>query len=155
MTGDRRPMRADPAGTPAPAYRRATPADIPGIMALRGAVRENRLRDPSRVTAVDCLWFVEHSDIWVCEVTGLLAGFSAADPRDGSIWALFLDPAFEGRGLGTALLARACDTLRAAGHSRATLGTEPGTRAEGFYRHVGWTPTGRPPDGEAGFSLEL
>jgi ribosomal protein S18 acetylase RimI-like enzyme len=68
---------------------------------------------------------------------GVIQGFAAGDPRDGSIFALFVDPAHEGRGIGRALLALACGTLRAAGFATATLSTEPGTRAERFYRTNG------------------
>jgi ribosomal protein S18 acetylase RimI-like enzyme len=74
--------------------------------------------------------------------------FSAGDPRDGSIWALFVDPAFEGRGIGRDLLALACGTVRAAGFGTTRLNTEPGTRADGFYRANGWIETGRSAKGE-------
>jgi hypothetical protein len=36
--------------------RKATRADIPRIMEIRAAVRENRLRDPSRVTVDHVAW---------------------------------------------------------------------------------------------------
>ena len=49
-----------------------------------------------------------------------MRGFSPGDPRDGSIWALFVDPADEGRGIGRALLALACDTVRVAGFYTVT-----------------------------------
>jgi hypothetical protein len=46
---------------------------------IRGAVRENRLSDPTRVTAADILWFVEHGPIWVFDAAGRIAGFAAGD----------------------------------------------------------------------------
>ena len=46
-----------------------------------------------------------------------------------SIWALFVNPANEGRDIGPAQLALACDTVRFAGFDTATLSTEPGTGA--------------------------
>jgi GNAT superfamily N-acetyltransferase len=109
------------------------------ITEIRLAVRENRLTDPSRVTDADYLWFSENPGIWVWEEDGRILGFSAADTRDGTIWALFIDPGHEGRGIGRALLAKACDVLRDAGHRDATLGTQPGSRADRFYRQAGWT----------------
>jgi ribosomal protein S18 acetylase RimI-like enzyme len=118
--------------------RRAVEADIPRIVEIRMGVRENRLSDPSRVTPADIAWFIEHGPIWVWDETGRVAGFSAADPRDGSMWALFVDPADEHHSIGQALLERACETLRAAGHRHATLSTDAGTRAERFYRRNGW-----------------
>lgn len=123
--------------------RRATDDDIPAMKVLRAAVRENRLSDPNRVKDEDIRWFIANPGmfLWVDD-TGRLLGFSAADPRDGSIWALFIDPESEGRGIASALLSRACNVLEDAGHARAWLTTDPGTRAEGFYRRKGWVVTG-------------
>ena len=121
--------------------RRALLEERPRITEIRLAVRENQLLDPSRVTDADYQWFSENPGIWVWEEDGQILGFSAADTRDGTIWALFIDPGHEGRGIGRALLAKACDVLRQAGHRAATLGTEPGSRADGFYRQGGWTPS--------------
>jgi GNAT superfamily N-acetyltransferase len=120
-------------------------------METRAAVRENRLSDSSKIAVADYLWFIDNSAIWVWEDSGQILGFSAGDPRDGSIWALFVAPDGEGRGIGRALLRRACDGLRAAGHRRAVLGTEPGTRAEGFYLREGWSRIGTRPNGEVAF----
>jgi GNAT superfamily N-acetyltransferase len=106
-------------------------------------VRENRLSDPSRVTIDHVRWFIGNPGIFVWEDEGGVVGFSAADPRDGNIWALFMDPAYEGRGIGRALFERACNVLREAGCSRMWLTTDPGTRAEAFYRAAGWTMVGR------------
>lgn len=122
--------------------RRATKADIARITVIRRAVRENQLTDPSRVTTADVLWFIENPGIFVWQEPHEIAGFSAADPRDGNIWALFVDPAYEGRGIGRALFARACEVLREAGCPRWWLTTSPGSRAERLYRRAGWQPTG-------------
>ena len=86
---------------------------------------------------------------------GRILGFSAADTRNGTIWALFIDPDHEGRSIGRALLARACDVLREAGHRAATLGTEPGSRADCFYREAGWTALHIDKRGEQVFRLAL
>jgi GNAT superfamily N-acetyltransferase len=135
--------------------RRATLADIPRITEIRGAVRENRLSDPSRVTMADLQWQVAHSPIHVWEVGGVINGFSAGDPRDGSIFALFVDPAFEGQGIGQALILAACRSLARAGHRIAKLSTEPGTRAERFYLRNGWHAKGLDARGEMVFEKVL
>jgi GNAT superfamily N-acetyltransferase len=135
--------------------RRARPEERPRISEIRFAVRENQLLDPSRVTDADYLWFSENPGIWVWEENGRVLGFSAADTRDGTIWALFIDPDHEGRGIGRALLAKACDMLREAGHGTATLGTEPGSRADRFYREAGWTALHIDGRGEQVFRLAL
>lgn len=74
--------------TTSPVIRQATEADIPRLIEIRAAVRENQLRDPSRATPADYTWFIAHSDIWLWTDYGTILGFSAGDPRDGSIWAL-------------------------------------------------------------------
>jgi GNAT superfamily N-acetyltransferase len=135
--------------------RSATPADIPRIMEIRGAVRENRLSDPSRVTAADVLWHIAHSPIHLWDARGVIKGFSAGDPRNGSIFALFVDPAFEGQGIGQELIMAACRSLAAAGHRIARLSTEPGTRAERFYLQNGWRAKGLDARGEMVFEKEL
>ena len=76
------------------------------------------------MTDADYAWFEEHPGIWVWEESGHILGFSASDTRDGTIWALFVDPACERRGIGRALLAAACETLRCAGHRTAMLTTD-------------------------------
>lgn len=122
--------------------RKATYADIPRLFEIRLGVRENKLLSPTYVTVVDCIRFIDGSGgFWVREEGGRVLGFSAPDTRDGSVWALFVDPAHEGRGIGRALLGAACGTL-AAHFEHATLSTGPGTRADRFYRADGWIDVG-------------
>ncbi len=118
-------------------------------------MQENQLSDPSLVTDADYAWFAEHPGIWVWEEEGEILGFSAGDTRDGTIWALFVDPAHHHRGIGRALFEAACDTLRRAGHRSAMLTTDPGTRAERFYRAAGWTVVGTSKRGELMFTSIL
>jgi len=68
--------------------RNATRVDIPRIVEIRALVRENKLRDPSRVTIEDICWFIDNPGIFVWIEDNRIVGFSAADPRDGSIFAL-------------------------------------------------------------------
>jgi ribosomal protein S18 acetylase RimI-like enzyme len=135
--------------------RRATPDDIDQLIRIRGAVQENRLRDPASVTRADYDWFVKHGHIWLTEVGGEVAGFAAGDPRDGTIWALFVDPRFEGAGIGAILLANVCADLKAAGHSELRLSTDPATKAARLYGKLGWEEQGLLPDGEMAFRLVL
>ena len=122
--------------------RKASRADIPRLKEIRDTVRENKLGDPSRVTIDHYHWFIDNPGIFVWEEEGTIVGFSEADPRDCSICALFMDAAHEGRGIAQALFERACNVLRDAHCSRMWLTTDPGTRAERFYRRAGWRVTG-------------
>jgi GNAT superfamily N-acetyltransferase len=130
--------------------RKATRVDYPRISEIRFAVRENRLSNPASIgPVVD--WLFDNSTFWVWEEDGAIQGFSAADPRDGSIFALFVHPSYERRGIGRALLTLDCSVLKESGHAIATLTTEAGTRAERFYRIDGWIEVGRKEDGQIVF----
>jgi GNAT superfamily N-acetyltransferase len=122
--------------------RKATKDDVPRIMEIRAGVGENRLRDPSRVTMEDVCWFVDNPGVFLWEEDGSIVGFSASDPRNGNIFALFVEERYERRGIGKALFERACKVLVDAGCTRMWLTTWPGTRAERFYREAGWRVTG-------------
>jgi len=136
--------------------RLATDADIARIYQIRFSVSENLLSDPSLVTAEHVGWFIEQEALWVWhEADGLVTGFSGCDVRDGTVWALFVAPGHEGKGIGRALLNQACDALREAGHAAATLTTGAGTRAERHYRADGWSVIGTTANGDLVFQKEL
>lgn len=136
--------------------RKATLADRPRISEVRLAVRENQLSAASAgkvETTAD--WIFENATFWVWEEAGAIQGFSVADPRDGTIFGLFIHPDYEGRGLARALLPLACADLKASGFAVATLTTDPGTRAARFYRQNGWEEIGRQDNGEIIFQKAL
>lgn len=135
--------------------RKAVLADIPAVMAIRAAVRENRAVEADPVTGDDVIDFMASEDVWVWVEDGRILGFSAGDAECGWIWALFVDPEQEGRGIGRALLQCACNSLEQAGFDHATLTTDPGTRAERFYTRGGWIATGRTKQGEIIFRRRL
>lgn len=134
--------------------RKAVHADIPRIREIRANVRENRLSDPSRVTLEDILWFIDNPGIFVWGEDGTIVGFSAADTRNGNIWALFVDESHQHRGIGRALFGRAVAALAEAGYDRIWLTTGHGTRAERFYRRAGGEPAGEL-DGEMVFTWTI
>jgi GNAT superfamily N-acetyltransferase len=140
---------------PSATYRLACAADIPAMSAIRLAVLENRLRDPSRVTLK---MYEDYLDAlgrgWVCERDGVIAGFAYAERDAGSIWALFVDPAHEGAGIGKQLLALATSYLFGLGHTKVVLSTGPDTRADRFYTAQGWQRSHRDGEAEACFTLE-
>ena len=140
---------------PSATYRLACAADIPAMSAIRLAVLENRLRDPSRVTLK---MYEDYLDAlgrgWVCERDGVIAGFAYAERDVGSIWALFVDPAHEGAGIGKQLLALATSYLFGLGHTKVVLSTGPDTRADRFYTAQGWQRSHRDGEAEACFTLE-
>lgn len=134
--------------------RAATEADIPAMMELRLSVQENRLFDPGQVTAEDCRGYVTRGHMWVWDEDGAILGFSAGTGDTGWIWALFVRPGHERRGIGRALFATACAALIGAGHRTLRLSTDPDTRAARFYRAAGWHETGQTPEGELIFAFD-
>ena len=123
--------------------RQAVPADWPEVMALRLSVAENRLSDPSKVTQAMYEDYILHAGRgWVAETDGRIAGFCIA-ARDGEVWALFVRPGLEGRGLGQVLMTACVDWLTSLGVGEAVLETGAGTRAERFYRRFGWREAAR------------
>ena len=135
--------------------RQAIEADIPEMMALRLSVGENRLSDPGQVTAEDCRRYVTRGHMWVWDQDGEILGISAATFDTGWIWALFVRPGHEGRGIGRALFAAACDALIGAGFRTLHLCTDPDTRAARFYHAAGWREAGRTPEGELIFAFDV
>lgn len=135
--------------------RRAVPADLPRVWAIRHGVRENRLSDPSKVSDAEVRWYLEEAVFLVSEANGAVQGFACANPRIGLVWALFVDPDAEGRGHGRALLDALCAALAEAGLAQAHLTTGPATRAAAFYARRGWRCTGRVWGGEAAFVRDL
>ena len=134
--------------------RRATLADIPAMWRIRLAVRENALSNPARITE---RMYRDYLDAlgrgWVAELDGEIIGFSYADRTDGSIWALFVDPAREGLGAGKRLLRLAADWLFETGFDEVRLGTAARTRADRFYAAQGWTREGMKDEVEVWFRL--
>jgi len=123
--------------------REATAADIKQIMKVRFAVKENVLSNPDLVTEADCAEFMfERDKGWVYEIDGVVVGFSIVDLKDNNIWALFLEPEFENRGIGQKLHDIMLDWYFSQTDKTVWLGTSPGTRAEGFYRKSGWKDVG-------------
>lgn len=123
--------------------REATVADIKQIQIVRNSVKENTLSNPDLVTDKDCEEFItQRGKGWVCEVDNRIAGFAIVDLKENNIWALFLDPEFERKGIGQALHKKMLDWYFLQTRNKVWLGTAFHTRAETFYRRAGWKEAG-------------
>ena len=133
--------------------------DIAPTTTLRLSVRENILSDPSLVTdEMVNVAVTKAGRGWVWEEDRTILGFSIAlldeEYHGPRIWALFVTPGCERRGIGRALLDKAVAWLWSMDVSRIFLSTDPGTRAERFYRESGWQAGRTLENGEIEFSLE-
>jgi GNAT superfamily N-acetyltransferase len=124
-------------------YREATIEDIPQIQIVRNSVKENTLSDPGLVTDKDCVDFLTvRGKGWVCTADNQVVGFAIADLKDNNIWALFVHPDYENKGIGKQLHHMMLDWYFAQTKKTVWLGTAFNTRAEQFYRKAGWTEAG-------------
>src|SRR5688500_7232524 len=106
--------------------RLATLADIDAMHQLRLSVQENILADPQRVAPQHYVLMLEkHGRGWVYELEGKIVGFAVADHSRRNIWALFVNPAFEGHGIGRALHDAMVSWLFERGNEPLWLTTEP------------------------------
>ena len=123
--------------------REALVSDIQQIQVVRNAVKENMLSNPALVTDADCEEFMTlRGKGWVCEIDGLIVGFSIADLKENNIWALFVHPDFDKRGIGRKLHDVMLNWYFTQTKETVWLGTAPGTRAETFYHKSGWKEVG-------------
>ncbi len=137
-------------------YREATISDIEQIQYVRNAVKENVLSDPSLVPDKDVQdYIINRGKGWVCQVNGLIVGFAIADLVDNNIWALFIHPDYEARGIGKQLHGIMLDWYFSQTGKTAWLGTAPGSRAETFYRMQGWKEVGGHGKGEIKFEMDI
>lgn len=120
-------------------FREAQIADISQIQVVRNSVKENTLSNPALVTDDDCVEFLtKRGKGWVCEIDQRIVGFAIADLQGNNIWALFLHPSFEKRGIGRKLHDMMLNWYFSQDKNQVWLGTSPNTRAEHFYTKAGW-----------------
>jgi len=135
-------------------FREARITDIPQIQVVRNSVNENMLSNSALVTDNDCEnYLVNRGKGWVCEIDGRIVGFAIADLLDHNVWALFLQPGFDKKGIGRKLHDDMLDWYFSQTDSTIWLGTAPNTRAENFYRKAGWKEAGIHGKGEIKFEM--
>lgn len=135
-------------------FREAQISDIKQMQVIRHSVKENVLSDPALVTDKDCEEFLAiRGKGWVCGIENNIVGFAIADLKENNIWALFIHPQYEGRGIGKKLHAMMLDWYFKQAKEKVWLGTSPNTRAEIFYRKQGWKETGVHGKGELKFEM--
>jgi len=139
--------------------RVATEADVESLFDIRTSVLENHQSRAglARVGVTpDSVAQMLHSSsrAWIASERKQDVAFSMADASDATVFAMFVRPAFEGRGLGRILMKRAEEWLFEQGCVEIWLLTDANrdVRANGFYRHLGWDDAGIQQDGQVKFT---
>lgn len=135
-----------------PSIRPAVLGDVDAMFRIRCAVTENTLSvgelaelgiTPAtiaeRVTASPCAWVALNE--------AQVVGFAMVDLDDACLFAAFVEPAQQGRGLGVQLI-QACETALFQRHARAWLETAGDSRAARLYARLGWVRTEDLGDGD-------
>ena len=145
-----------------PSFRKATPADIPAMFAVRrdsilglapnGMSTAQSVAWASRLTLDEFSKRIVSTEFWVAEVDRVVIGWVGI--RDGEICGLYIDPQVANRGIGSALLRLAEGSMLVAGV--ATIRLDASWNSEVFYLRQGYIPEGpRPHDDARTFSKSL
>jgi GNAT superfamily N-acetyltransferase len=135
-------------------YREAKTDDIAQMQIVRNSVTENVLSNPDLVKDKDYVdYLTTRGKGWICEVENTIVGFAICDLVEDNIWALFVHPNFDKRGIGKTLHKLMMDWYFAQGKQMCWLSTEPNSRAEKFYTMQGWQAAGVYGKGEIKFEL--
>ena len=135
-------------------FREATINDFSQLHSIRIAVKENILPDPLLITEADYANFLTiRGKGWLCEIENTIVGFAIIDLKERNIWALFVHPDHERKGIGKQLQEIMLNWYFENNDETLWLGTSSGTRAESFYRKSGWKEVGRRKNGEIKFEM--
>lgn len=135
-------------------FREAKTDDITSLMLVRMSVKENVLNNLDLVTQKDNEDYLTiFGKGWLCEVNNQIVGFAIVGLKQRNIWALFVNPEYEGLGIGRKLHHLMLTWYFTQTQDKVWLGTAPKTRAEMFYRKNGWTAVGSHGKSEIKFEM--
>lgn len=134
--------------------RKAIAADIPAIWRVRYSVQENILP----LGLISDAEVQQHLEVigsgWVCERAGSICGFAIGNASNGQVWALFVEPNAQGRGIGSALHAVLLEWFRHQPARTLWLTTAEVSRARQFYEKHGWHCVGAAGKSEVRYERE-
>ena len=139
VPGDARAIATVHVATWRDAYAGLLPGEILAGLDVdeRAETWRGRLADPA-----------EGMFVLVAELGGEVRGFVSAGPdraggAGGEVYAIYVDPGWQGRGAGSRLLQAAAECLAGAGFTEARLWVFADNHpARGFYESQGWRPDG-------------
>jgi GNAT superfamily N-acetyltransferase len=128
-------------------YRNADESDAEALVLLinRAFEVEREFFTTKRIDLVETLGYFKKGMFLLAEFDGAIAGCNYIEPRgdSGYFGLLSIDPAYQGRGLGKALVERAEDHCRRAGCSRIWIRVlNHRIELPPFYEKLGYTTAG-------------
>jgi GNAT superfamily N-acetyltransferase len=131
-------------------FRETSASDIEALFSVRARTRENPISKEQLASigitteSVATRMASGRMKGWVCLDSSMVVGFCNGDAETGEVLVLAVLPGYERKGIGTCLLSRVVEWLRSVGCNTIWLAAspDPGTRAHGFYRFLGWRPNG-------------
>ncbi|MBP7173103.1 MAG: GNAT family N-acetyltransferase [Cloacibacterium sp.] len=121
---------------------------------LRMSVKENQLSNPNLISEEDYINFIDKKGkTWITEEHHKILGFATIDLENKNIWALFVHPEFEKKGIGKKLHQTMIDWYFKENNEKLWLSTAQNTRAEKFYEFLGWKKVGILDNNEIKFEL--
>jgi ribosomal protein S18 acetylase RimI-like enzyme len=131
-------------------YRRIETGDVDALFDVRANTRQNPISRERLagvgVTPRSMIDGFNAGDFcgWVSVSEHRIVGFCAGLFETGEVLALAVLPDHEGQGAGKQLLGGVVDDLQVNGATRIWLSADSNAtvRAHGFYRRLGWLPTG-------------
>ncbi|HGM5578940.1 TPA: GNAT family N-acetyltransferase [Pseudomonas putida] len=128
--------------------RQALPEDVELLFDIRTSVKQNHLSREQMhdlgITATSLTEALREAPCsWIAEYEQEAVGFAMVDLDDGELFALFVHPQHEGKGIGRLLLQQA-EAALFQHHEVIHLTTDGGQmiRANGFYQRAGWVSSG-------------
>ncbi|RPI78570.1 MAG: GNAT family N-acetyltransferase [Desulfobacteraceae bacterium] len=123
--------------------------DIDDILRIRVSTKENHfsMKDLAEVGVTPesvSMWLDGSVVGWLCEVSDKPVGFAMADSKTAEIIVVACYPEYERRGIGKKLMQKLHEWLWSFEHEEIWLWSNPDSsvRAHGFYRKLGYRPTG-------------
>jgi ribosomal protein S18 acetylase RimI-like enzyme len=131
-------------------FRETLPFDIQELFSVRARTRENAFSKEMLASigitpeSIAKQMASGRMKGWVCADSSTLVGFCNGDAETGEVLVLAVLSGYECRGIGSRLLSLVVEWLRSVGSDTLWLAASPDTslRAHGFYRSLGWRPTG-------------
>lgn len=145
--------------------RKAELADAAGIAKVHVATWQHAYRGQIADSYLDSLTVENRTNKWlenlsrentgkenfVAEIQGEIVGFCAVGPnrdesladKTGELYAIYVEPTLKGKGVGSLLMSRGLEFLKAKGYKEATLFVlDTNTDTRKFYEKKGWANTG-------------